>query len=265
MSTLVKLETHYREAGIHPADFRCPCRVDCQRDLPTTPPDSTLSSPWQNTFTPGHSAFIGLNYAETVPRLLFVPLDLGTVLLDEDPDYNYAPPENRNAAGIQKSIGRIMSLITSGKSRARRTALRKTNELARDILHGLPEISGSGPDFMRFCARVNAVKCCMNKEGRAEADKRLYDNCREMGYLREEVEILSPHVIISQGEKTKLAIESAFGIPPSEWAQEQTLKLRDGKKALWFPGYHPSSYGPYKQQEKARNEFVRRVRKLFSE
>lgn len=261
MTMLVKLENYYRERGIYPAagaDFGCKCAEHCRGELEFTPLNATLSSSWRNTFTPGHSAFVGACYEDAVPRLLFVALDLGTVLRPDDLDYNYVPPENRAPLGIRRSHERMMGLIACGKDKARRPTLKGTNRLAKSILQNLPGIP-EGEDFMRFCTRVNAAKCTVNKEGRRQADNRLYDNCRERNYLREEIEILAPHIIVSLGEMAKKAVESAFSIS-SEWAREQTVALRDGKEAVWFPSYHPSSYGPYKSQEEQREQFVRTAR-----
>ena len=264
MTIPIQLESHYRERGIYPAtgpDFKCKHVADCRDEMPFTPLDATLSSPWRDTFTPGHSAMVGEYYEKASPRILFVALDLGTVLLDEDRDYSYVRPESRGPAAVRKNHERMVSLVLAGKSRARRPTLRRTNQLAEALLCGLPGIPEKpGGDFMRFCARANAVKCCMNRANRAQAHKRLYENCRE--YLREEIEILAPDIIVSQGEMVKEAMEFAFSTS-SEWAQEQTVTLRNGKKAAWFPSYHPSSFGPYKKQEERRNQFVHQVRERF--
>ena len=262
MTIPIQLERYYRERGIYPAagpDFKCRHVADCRPNgMRFTPLGATLSSKWRDTFTPGHSAMVGRYYEKASPRILFVALDLGTVLLDEDRDYNYVRPESRGPAAIRKNHERMVSLVLAEKSRAQRPTLRRTNQLAKALLCGLPGISEKPEgDFMRFCARANAVKCCMNKENRAQAPKRLYTNCRE--YLRKEIEILSPDIIISQGEMVKDAMEFAFSTS-SEWAQEQTVTLRDGKEAAWFPSYHPSSYGPYKKQEGERNRFVKTTR-----
>lgn len=271
MTILAELESHYRERGIWPANspaFGCgrleECRKPKDRDEPLsfTPLDATLSSPWRNTFTPGHSALVGARYEEAEPRLLFVALDLGTVLRDDDPDYNYVLPDNRGPAGIRRSHERMMRLVLSGKDPARRPTLKATSELARAILQDLPGIP-EGDDFMRFCARVNAAKCTMNKEKRAQADNRLYKNCRERNYLRGEINILAPDIIVSQGKQARLGVEHAFCVR-GEWARWRSVKLESGKEAVWFPGYHPSSYGPYKRQEPQRNQFVKQIRGRFS-
>ena len=166
MTMLVKLENYYRERGIYPAagdDFGCKRLSDClcekkrkgkcESHLQFTPLSATLASPWRNTFTPGHSAYVGAGYESAKPRLLFVALDLGTVLRDDDPDYNYVPPENRTPIGIRKSHERMLALIVAGKDKARRPTLKKSNLLAKDILQNLPGMPEEGGDFMQFCAR----------------------------------------------------------------------------------------------------------------
>ena len=273
MTLLDKLENYYRESGIFPVNssaFGCKhlekCRKPkgCDKPLAFTPLDAALSSPssWRDTFTPGHSALVGSRYEEAVPRLLFVALDLGTVLRDDDPDYNYVLPENRAPAGIRRNHERMMRLVASGRDTANRPTLRNTNLLAKAILQDLPGFS-AGDDFVRFCARVNAVKCTTNKEKRRQADSHLYRNCRERNYLRREINILSPDIIVSQGTHAKETVEHALSVE-GEWACEQVVALEGGKGAVWFPSYHPSSYGPYKKQEKRRNQFVQAIRERFS-
>ena len=242
MTMLIKLENYYRECGIWPAagnDFRCRHLDACRNGMKFTPLDATKLCQARNTFTPGHSAMVGARYEESSPRLLFVALDLGTVLRNDDEGYTYVKPETRAPLGLRRSHERMMGLIVSGKDKARRPTLKRTNQFAEALLCNLPGFpEKKGGDFIRFCVRVNAAKCTMNKKQRAQAANRLYDNCRECGYLRGEIEILSPDIIVSLGKMAKLAVESAFSTS-SEWTQEKVIHLPDNKKALWLPVHHP--------------------------
>ena len=85
-------------------------------------------------------------------------------------------------------------------------------------------------------------------------DKLLFNNCNE--FLRDEIRILSPDILISQGRYAADAIVKAFKkeralIDPKyeEWVPldqkyyEEWKKPDDGK-ILWIPIYHPR-YGRY--------------------
>ena len=120
MTIPIQLERYYRERGIYPAagpDFKCRHVADCRPNgMRFTPLGATLSSKWRDTFTPGHSAMVGRYYEKASPRILFVALDLGTVLLDEDRDYSYVRPESRGPAAIRKNHERMVSLVLAGKA-----------------------------------------------------------------------------------------------------------------------------------------------------
>ena len=262
MTILVQLENYYRKRGILSTNFRCKHAAECQGDLPSAPVDATRLCEVRNKFTEAHSAYVGVRYGDIFPRLLFVQLDLGTVLSDKDPGYNLASPESRTPEGLRKMRELMSERVMSGKAPMSPT-VKGTNKLAAAILRGCsPEIQ-EDMWVSRFYARVNAVKCTMNKKRREQADDRLYDNCRERDYLRKEIEILSPDIIISMGEQAKKTVESVFHVS-SEWTREQKVKLRDGKEAVWAPIYHPSSYGPYKKQEDDRNRLVERIRDFIA-
>ena len=256
MTMLIKLADYYRECKILSCGFDCKHRVECQGDLKLTRPGSTDLKKIRDTFTQAKSALIGDRYGDEVPRLLFVSLDPGSVLMEEgkDPDYSYVSAESRTPEGVQKG-----EIARAERIRARRAQpsprLRETNKLAGCMLRK------SAAEAIHFYAHVNAVKCTMNKESSAEADKRLFRNCRE--YLRGEIDILAPDVIFTLGKQAKRGIEHAFSIE-GEWACEQVVTLGSGKETAWFPSYHMSSYGPYKKQEQQRNQFVQAIRERFS-
>ena len=255
---LARLENYYRERGIYPAagaDFGCKClravcgdeKRGCLRDLKFTPLNATKLSQVQNTFTPGHSAYVGAEYEGAEPRLLFVALDLGTVLRNDDPGFSYVRPEFRSLEGVRAVRTRIMERILSGTD----THIRTGKTIQRWTVNGMNEIAGpilgnSGADVMRSFAYVNAVKCTMNKSGRGVADSRLYTNCRK--YLRGEMDILSPDVIITLGQKAFQGVEHAFRqeiragnikshARPNVWTIETSGRL----PMLWLNAFHPSN------------------------
>jgi len=54
----------------------------------------------------------------------------------------------------------------------------RTHELAARIFNRILETCMTPRQAQAYFAHTNAAKCCQNKLGRRQADKRLFDNCR---------------------------------------------------------------------------------------
>ena len=246
-SPLIRALTEYYDGNkILSTNFHCKCQRDCQDCLPSTPSGATTLEDVAGTFTEAHAAYVGDRYYKTDPRLLFVALDLGTVLRKDDPGFSYVRPESRTLEGVRAVRTRIMERILSGTD----THIRTGKPIQRWTVNGMNEIAGpilgnSGADVMRSFAYVNAVKCTMNKSGRGVADSRLYRNCRE--YLRGEVDILSPDVIVTLGREAFQSVKHAFRqeiradnikshARPNVW----TIETSDRPRMLWLNAFHPS-------------------------
>ena len=250
-----KLKTHYRESGIFPVNssaFGCKhlekCRIcgSCGRPLPFTRTDAKTLREVEHTFTPGYSAFVGELYGRGVPRLLFVAADLGTVLRRDDKGFSYVAPESRTPEGVWKVRNRVMERLVNETDRSditgkpiRRWTVDGTNEQAECIL------GKSGPEVMRHFAHTNAVKCTINKGDRGQADDHLFKNCREGDYLRGEIRVLRPDIIVTHGGKARLCVEHAFRedkIEPCAYPNVFVVKIRDAqeRRVFWLNTYHPS-------------------------
>ena len=263
MTMLVKLENYYRECGILSTDFRCKhseeCRKcgSCNTSLPITPQDANSAD---NTFTQAKSAFVGTHYENAralgIPRLLFVSSDPGSSTYSPDPEVNFASDKSRTPAGIRER-----EITATARGFGRDVHWRTTHELACQILQGFPRCAKlSDTEATPYFAHTNAAKCCQNRKGNGEAYDLLFEHCRD--YSTEEIQILAPDIIVTQGKWAKQFVGYAFSVK-GKWGQEQSVTLHDGKEAIWFPGYHPSNYGAYKKQENLRGEFVRRMRGRF--
>ena len=261
MTMLIKLENHYRGCGILSTAFSCKHESACRGGLELTSESATTLDETRGTFTPAKSAYVGEHYGDGVPRLLFVSLDPGTALSSKDRAYTYTANESRTPEGVQ----------AGETARARRidkyealpsNRLRWTNRMAGRIF-----CMRDKADVMRFYAHVNAVKCTMNKKYNRKADGILFENCRE--YLRDEIDILSPDVIVTLGEEAKGGVEYAFSVE-SEWGREEIVRLSDGRESLWLPIYHPSNFGAFHKQRKSEQwgpdwkKFAERVREFMS-
>lgn len=97
-------------------------------------------------------------------------------------------------------------------------------------------------------AHVNAAKCTQNKARNSQADSRLFENCR--GFLEEELSILRPRVIVTQGAKAHAAFEPIADAKAIDATRSVTS---DG--VFWIRAYHPGARKPYWDQK--RDEWAR--------
>lgn len=90
-------------------------------------------------------------------------------------------------------------------------------------------------------AHVNAAKCCVN----GDANGQLVGNCRE--YLQEELEILRPDIMVTQGQLCRETIEHLYkGRIRRIQDKLACVQISDTQQALWFWTYLPSSRRPEK-------------------
>ena len=233
------LTLHYDKVGILSTNFRCKHLAECQGCLPPTPSDATDPEEIRNTFTQAKSAFVGDRYGDVAPRLLFVSLDPGRALKTDSAPYNYIARETRTPQGVQKGNASVIPFLPYRVDGRKWQRLLRTNELAERILRDkIPQES----HVMRFYAHANAAKCTMNKKGSVKANNRLYDNCRKRNYLRGEIDILAPDIIVSMGKEAMEGVEHA--LPTSHgWERvgcEKEVELSGGRRALWLPIHHTS-------------------------
>lgn len=102
---------------------------------------------------------------------------------------------------------------------------------------------------------VRTAKCCSNAKGPEQEPAKVYANCSD--YLRKELSILKPDVIVTQGDKAhggaekhafeknakKTSVEEVTGIEP-EKRIARIVKLKEGNQPVyWLRLYHPQARG----------------------
>lgn len=104
---------------------------------------------------------------------------------------------------------------------------------------------------------ARTAKCCSNADGSRQEPPKVYENCG--GYLSEEMAILEPDVIITQGNNAHpMAEEHVFnavekvtdieGIDSGHnVAYVATLRC-NSRSVFWLRSYHPSYYSGYYSQ-----------------
>lgn len=219
---LQRLYRYYEDKGILSTSFACMHKKQCSAGSPD--------------FTGPKSAFVSTGYenrSSNLPRLLFLSLDSGSG--DRD-DRKRLPKALRQ----QEERERDVLALHKGKH------WYKTHELAWYIFKRFnPDIRLE--DAKGYFAHANSAKCCMNKPGRKQADRVLFRNCRE--YLRGELEILCPDIIVTQGAEAKRAVESFYKLLERVDDDEYTSIIRiNSRKVFWLHTYHPGAYGAFNRQ-----------------
>lgn len=167
---------------VSPADMRGGCSEGCSE------------------FTQAREPLIGPKY-ETglVPRVLFVSLD---------PPEGGEDPEKRTAEAMRSSE-KECNHAALPKSRH----WYRTHEFALRLLE--PYVPGLQLDNVcQFFAHTNSAKCSTNQPSGKSAHWKLFENCRE--FLAGEIDILSPDIIVTQGDAARVVIQQHFRIAETE-------------------------------------------------
>ena len=223
---LRKLNAFYESHGILPISFRCPSRSTCSANSPH--------------FTEAKASFVGPSYEERhLPRLLFLSLDSGSA----DPD-----PRQRTAEAVRRQ-----TLATDVAALPQNRHWYRTHELAFELLRPF-KADLTVPDTRLYFAHVNSAKCCQNKPQSKQADKTLFENCRR--FISAELRILSPDIVVTQGNPAKDAILKSFAVRQHDvrtvdGAHYETgfIELEPGtNRCLWLQTYHPANFGRFYPQ-----------------
>ena len=226
---LEKLEKYYRSRGIYSESFDCRHFKSCSKGC-------------QESFTQARSAFVGSQYElGTIPRLLIVSLDSGNGEDEQNKRTPYYMREEIESRGCPKGFHWV-----------------QTHKLAAALLKQFESEITFECVTPYFC-HVNSAKCCMNNPGNKQANRVLFDNCRE--YLRGELEILKPDVIVRQGQEAKRSLQQVFALGDRDHKFGDKRKpTLDARTVLWITAYHPCARQPYWNEKKNQwPEFKREV------
>lgn len=245
-----RLKKYYKKCGISALKFNCKHYKDCRSKCENI-----------SKFTTAREPYIGEYYGKKgIPRLLFLSLDSG----DADKD-----PKDRTIHAMRKGC---MNLTPDEIVKPRHWY--RTNQFAWVIFDELNKLSKSKWDIGHvnkkmdfdpkeqihkikpYFAHTNSAKCCMNNIHAKQANKRLFDNCRD--YIPDEIRIFNPHIIITQGLMARKAIgestiNGTFTVKKQRNISKASGKLHDlmiieingNTPALWIHHYHPSNYGTF--------------------
>ena len=212
---LKELEDYYRQNGILSTDFFCKHKAECSDNC--------------ENFTGPKSAFVSTGYeAGNLPRLLFLSLDSGSG--DKD-DKNRLP----SAVKVQEETRNVLAL-------SKNKHWYRTHELAWYILKRFNQKLKVEEAKGYFC-HANSAKCSMNKLQRKKADTILFKNCQK--YLKKELEILNPKIIVTQGNEAKNAILKLLELRTKTIDEFSSIIKINNKQVFWLHTYHPNNWGAF--------------------
>ena len=213
-----ELKAYYKNNGILSTSFTCKYKSQCESS--------------SKQFTGPKSSFISTGYEEGIlPRLLFLSLDSGK---------GHEDPKMRLPLSVRKRM-QAVDVLSIPKNRH----WYRTHELAWYLLRRFDQNMTIEDTKFHF-AHVNSAKCCMNKAGSKKADRLLFKNCS--GYLKEELSILSPNIIVTQGNEAKSAIQNLYENSTKQFDDYSSLIRFNNCKIFWLHTYHPSNWGAFNKQ-----------------
>lgn len=223
---LSELQTYYEKNGILSTSFTCKYKEECSKDC--------------EDFTGPKSAFVSSGYESgLLPRLLFLSLDSGS---EDKTDKNRLPLAVREREESRKL-----------KSLAQHKHWFRTHELAWYFLKRFNPLL-KREEAKGYFSHANSAKCCMNKAQSKKADKVLFKNCQK--YLKQELEILNPKIVVTQGNEAKEAICKILESHIKNIDEDDYMSIirLNGKEVFWLHTYHPSSWGRFYSQMKFNKE-----------
>ncbi len=214
-----ELTSCYLHNGVLATGFTCTHKNECQGDC--------------DSFTGPKSAFVSSGYeAHALPRLLFLSLDSGS---GDKNDENRLPLAVRQPEEVNRNVLKLH----------KHKHWYRTHELAWHILAKFKR-ELQIQDAKNFFAHANSAKCCMNKKQRKKADAILFKNCR--GYLGGELKILSPDILVTQGNEAKKAIKFLKESTTQIIDEFSSIIKLNGKHIFWLHTYHPNNWGAFNKQ-----------------
>jgi len=234
------LKAYYLIKGIYPERFNCQHKNFCKNYA------------YKNNMTETKMSMVGSQYGASYPKLCMVSLDppLGNTGIFVNPNQRtteyMAEHEDNDYTTNRTSTHWAMTLIIIkdilclfGYESQNGSAVVKESYAGRPIENVEP-----------YFAHVNIAKCSMNNPGKKKANRKVHERCSS-SYLLEELEVLNPDILLTQGNPTNeimgvLLIDRPFLKTELPSAFDTTIKKHS---VLWLPMPHPSYGGISKLRE----------------
>lgn len=217
-------------------------------------------------FVTAREAFVGSAYAQgELPRVLFVSLDASS-------DHPSREPRKRTLAYMRywEENGKPLPRgCDSGRLHKARHWY-WTHKLAHEILNSVALAkTGTPVEFAhihRYFAHTNSAKCKDAARRSAQGPRLMFDNCRE--FLRQEIELLRPDVLITQGEYGRLAVDGCFPVTdrlqhPDHLQYSCEILSVACRPVLKFSTAHQNNYGRFNRERREAYPWFTDVARRF--
>jgi uracil-DNA glycosylase len=221
--TINRLSEFYSREGISALHFKCPCRVRCE----------AAAKRDGGTFTTAREPVVGLRYLDSRPRIVVVSLDPGSQF-DKNKGRFFAPEEMQ--LQVRKKIASNEELGPRNRHWYR------THVGVAKIVEAVTQKTITVNDAALWFAHTSVVRCCANLPQSRQAPWEMFWGCRD--YLEEEIRILAPDIIWTQGGQAYDAMSwLARHIDPLD-ASLKSQRVRQvgfqGGLVEWVHTNHPS-------------------------
>lgn len=206
--------------------------------------------------------YIGSEYGNNsnVPNLLFVSLDSGN--------------EYENLHTLTEIREEVENNPPRRKGQHKGKHWFQTFDIAHSFIKlFLEDIEDKDIHYTdQFIAHTNSSKCTQSKEGRAEADKKLFDHCRD--FVKKEIQLFNANIIITQGAKAEQVLNSFEVIEKKVFETIHKskpilfpvfIKSINNRSVLHIPMCHQSCYKEYWGQKQALVENLEQIKIILNQ
>lgn len=237
---VTQLNDYYYRQGIHPEKFACPHQSFCEMFA------------FEGKLTESKMSLVGSRFGKEYPRIVVLSLDppLGAEGIFVEPiqrttEYVAAFHETENYSSDRPNVHWAMTQIIV-KDILRLFAYPEKADVAVVM-----ESYANRPieNVSAHFAHVNAAKCSMNWPDKSQAKHKVHKICSQ-SFLIDELSILKPEILISQGISANTLLGNLLGAVGNEDVLPQAYQKQFGGIAMiWLPMLHPArNLKPIRQQ-----------------
>ena len=183
-----QLNEYYRDFGIAPvktfSEFGCPKKEACQAAccVASNGAEGFVFSPRTDGVCVSKCYIDGEYKGDRIPRIVVISLSAPRPDEEESSSQTKKKPLNQHWLGTLVTVRSLLYPFIAPPEKLPPARYREDEST---------EIIG------QLFVHLRTAKCCSNAEGKSAEPRKVYENCG--GYLGEEVRILKPDVIVTQG------------------------------------------------------------------
>jgi hypothetical protein len=239
-TALSQLTSLYKRESIYSLEFNCPKLTDCLAAA------RRVKEFKDDNFVQAKSSYVGSEYENRLCacRLLFLSLDPGIAELphplQRTPEAVRSQTEGARTGLKAKWVHWYWThMLALQILKAFNLQLQQVSERLGGCIGVSVMVEQLLQDVTPFFAHANVVKCALGLPRNAQAPAEMYECCRD--YLRDELPLLQPDVVITQGKDAADAFVRTVLEPRPFFKYNERLKtvMLGGHEVLWIKTYHP--------------------------